>query len=149
MDMTQVPLLLMTLGAAMIAADFLANTGVASVVGVTLLWLGSWLKDYRLLLVTGPPGALVLAMQVWGVLRRGTRVRRSGVGPRDARQLVGKEGVVISEDPPRVEVDGEVWDVVSEVELTEGDRVVVKRVLGSRLEVEPVKSGRSHRGEDV
>ncbi|MEO2241862.1 MAG: NfeD family protein [Euryarchaeota archaeon] len=133
----------------MIAADSLANTGVASVSGVALLWLGSWLKDYRLLLVTGPPGALILAMQIWGVLRRGTRAQRSKVGPRDAGQLVGEEGVVISEDPPRVEVDGEVWDAVSEVELTEGDRVVVKRVLGSRLEVEPVKSGRSSRGEDV
>ncbi len=139
--MDWLPHVLMLSGGTMIAADCLANTGVVSAVGVGLLWLGSWLRDPKLLLVTGPPGALILVMQVWGLVGR----RRAGSaegGPADASQLRGEEGVVVSSDPLRVEVRGEVWDAVSEADLGEGDRVVVRRGLGSRLEVEPAEPSR-------
>jgi membrane-bound serine protease (ClpP class) len=100
--------------------------------------------------------AVVLALTVipspWGVVTvlgafaidvaetvffvRWSKRRRAAVG---VETLVGRSGVVVRALTPRgqVKVDGEVWEARAAYDLLPGDEVVVARIDGLVLDVEP------------
>jgi membrane-bound serine protease (ClpP class) len=123
-----------------------ATHGVLTVGGIALMILGALLlvdapiPEMRVKLLTAlavsVPIGLITVFLVGLVLK----ARRSKVVT-GSQGLIGEIGVAQSTLQPegKVFVHGELWDAISSATIAPGTRVLVKRVEGLRLEVEPVK----------
>ena len=126
-----------------------ASHGVLTVGGITLLTLGGLLlvdspiPEMRVHLLTALavsiPLGFITAFLMSIALKARRNKRVSG-----AEGLIGETGVAQSSLSPRgkVFVHGELWDAVSSSDVPAGDSVVVRRVDGLVLQVEPATVSR-------
>ncbi|MEP0772818.1 MAG: nodulation protein NfeD [Acidobacteriota bacterium] len=117
----------------------LTIAGLVSFVFGALMLIDTPIPALRVGLEVILPSALLIAGLVIFLLNRVLNVHRRP--PLTGQEgLVGEEGrVVVALDPRgKVFVHGEYWDAVAPRPLALGERVRVVKVLGDRLEVEPV-----------
>ena len=126
-----------------------ASHGVLTIGGITLLTLGGLLlvdspiPEMRVHLLTALavsiPLGFITAFLMSIALKARRNKRVSG-----AEGLIGETGVAQSSLSPRgkVFVHGELWDAVSSSDVPAGDSVVVRRVDGLVLQVEPATVSR-------
>ena len=81
-------------------------------------------------------GAAAIDVVETAIFIRWSKRRRATVG---AETLVGRRAVVVTALSPRgqVKLDGEVWEARSRHVLVPGDEVVITRIEGLVLDVEP------------
>ena len=81
-------------------------------------------------------GAAAIDVVETAIFFRWSKRRRAAVG---AETLVGRHALVVAALPPRgqVKLDGEVWEARSSHVLVPGDEVVITRIEGLVLDVEP------------
>ncbi|MBQ2113889.1 MAG: serine protease [Selenomonadales bacterium] len=129
-----------------------AVLGISSIF-VSLIWaMGGDVNAVKVLLAGLVLAIILFALiatklpssKLWErVVLRETESAEAGYNSVDDHgTLVGKEGIVISELRPsgKVEIDGNVYDVVSSGPyLEEGERVVVAEAVGMRIVVRRVK----------
>jgi len=123
-----------------------ATHGVLTVGGIALMILGALLlvdapiPEMRVRLVTALTVSVPIGLITVFLVGLVIKARRSKVVT-GQQGLIGEIGVAQSALQPegKVFVHGELWDAVSSANIAPGARVVVKRVDGLRLEVEPVK----------
>jgi membrane-bound serine protease (ClpP class) len=123
-----------------------ATHGVLTVGGIALMILGALLlvdapiPEMRVRLVTAlavsVPIGLITAFLVGLVIRA-----RRGKVVTGRQGLIGETGVTRTALEPegKVFVHGELWDAFSSTPVPAGQKVIIKRVDGLRLEVEPAK----------
>ncbi len=123
-----------------------ATHGALTVGGIALMILGALLlvdapiPEMRVRLVTAlavsVPIGLITVFLVGLVIKA-----RRGKVVTGSQGLIGEIGVAQSALQPegKVFVHGELWDAVSSANVAPGARVLVKRIDGLRLSVEPVK----------
>jgi membrane-bound serine protease (ClpP class) len=123
-----------------------ATHGVLTVGGIALMILGALLlvdapiPEMRVRLVTAL--AVSVPIGVITVFLVGLVIKaRRGKVVTGQQGLIGEIGVARTWLQPqgKVFVHGELWDAVSSVNIAPGERVLVRRIDGLRLEVEPVK----------
>ncbi len=144
---TRFAALVLILGAfALFAAEAkFASHGVLTVGGITLLTLGGLLlvdspiPEMRVHLLTALAVSIPLGLITAFLMTLALRARRNKVVT-GMEGLVGEVGVAQTGLSPRgkVFVHGELWDAISPTDLEAGESVVVRRVKGLLLEVEPV-----------
>jgi membrane-bound serine protease (ClpP class) len=148
---TRFAALVLILGAfALFAAEAkFASHGVLTIGGITLLSLGGLLlvdspiPEMRVHILTAlavsVPLGLITAFLMSIALKARRNKRVSG-----ADGLVGESGVAQTSLSPRgkIFVHGELWDAVSSSDVFAGQSVVVRRVNGLLLEVEPLAVAR-------
>jgi membrane-bound serine protease (ClpP class) len=123
-----------------------ATHGVLTVGGIGLMILGALLlvdapiPEMRVRLVTALAVSVPLGLITVFLVGLVIRARRGKVVT-GAQGLIGEIGVAQGPLEPegKVFVHGELWDAVSSANVAAGARVLVKRVDGLRLEVEPMK----------
>jgi membrane-bound serine protease (ClpP class) len=123
-----------------------ATHGVLTVGGIALMILGALLlvdapiPEMRVRLVTALAVSVPIGLITVFLVGLVIKARRSKVVT-GQQGLIGEIGVAHSALQPagKVFVHGELWDAVSSVNVAPGARVLVKRVDGLRLEVEPMK----------
>jgi membrane-bound serine protease (ClpP class) len=122
-----------------------ATHGVLTIGGITLLTLGGLLlvdspiPEMRVHLLTALAVSIPLGIITAFLMTIALRARRNKVVT-GAEGLVGETGVAQTALSPsgKVFVHGELWDAVSSSELPAGTPVVVRRVDGLTLQVEPL-----------
>jgi membrane-bound serine protease (ClpP class) len=122
-----------------------ASHGVLTVGGIALLTLGGLLlvdspiPEMRVHLVTALAVSVPLGFITAFLMTIALRARRNKIVTGE-QGLVGETGVVQTALSPqgKVFVHGEIWDAVGTSELPAGQMVVVRRVDGLTLQVEPV-----------
>ena len=123
-----------------------ATHGVLTAGGIALMILGALLlvdapiPEMRVRLLTAL--AVSVPIGVITVFLVGLVIKaRRGKVVTGLQGLIGEVGVARTSLQPqgKVFVHGELWDAVSSVNVAPGERVLVKRIDGLRLEVEPVK----------
>jgi len=144
---TRFAALVMILGAfALFAAEAkFVSHGVLTVGGITLLTLGGLLlvdspiPEMRVHLLTALAVSIPLGLITAFLMTLAVKARRNKVVT-GVEGLVGETGVAQTELVPRgkIFVHGELWDAVSSSDLPAGQSVVVRRVDGLVLQVEPV-----------
>jgi membrane-bound serine protease (ClpP class) len=148
---TRFAALVLILGAfALFAAEAkFASHGILTIGGITLLTLGGLLlvdspiPEMRVHVLTAlavsVPLGLITAFLMSIALKARRNKRVSG-----ADGLVGESGVAQTSLSPRgkIFVHGELWDAVSSSDVSAGQSVVVRRVDGLLLEVEPLAVAR-------
>jgi len=144
---TRFAALILILGAfALFAAEAkFATHGVLTVGGIVLLTLGGLLlvdspiPEMRVHLVTALAISIPLGLITAFLMTIALRARRNKVVT-GAQGLVGETGVVQSALSPqgKVFVHGELWDAVASTALPAGQLVVVRRVDGLTLQVDPL-----------
>ena len=123
-----------------------ATHGVLTVGGIGLMILGALLlvdapiPEMRVRLVTALAVSVPLGLITVFLVGLVIRARRGKVVT-GAQGLIGEIGVAQGPLEPegKVFVHGELWDAVSSANVAAGARVLVKRVDGLRVEVEPMK----------
>jgi len=123
-----------------------ATHGVLTVGGIALMILGALLlvdapiPEMRVRLVTALAVSVPIGLITVFLVGLVIKARRSKVVT-GQQGLIGEIGVAQSALQPegKVFVHGELWDAVASANVAPGQRVVVKRIDGLRLEVEPVK----------
>ena len=123
-----------------------ATHGVLTVGGIGLMILGALLlvdapiPEMRVRLVTALAVSVPLGLITVFLVGLVIRARRGKVVT-GAQGLIGEVGVTQGPLEPegKVFVHGELWDAVSSANVAGGARVLVKRVAGLRVEVEPMK----------
>jgi len=123
-----------------------ATHGVLTVGGIGLMILGALLlvdapiPEMRVRLVTALAVSVPLGLITVFLVGLVIRARRGKVVT-GAQGLIGEVGVTQGPLEPegKVFVHGELWDAVSSANVAAGARVLVKRVDGLRVEVEPMK----------
>jgi len=123
-----------------------ATHGVLTVGGIALMILGALLlvdapiPEMRVRLVTALVVSVPIGLITVFLVGLVIKARRSKVVT-GQQGLIGEVGVAQSALQPegKVFVHGELWDAVSSTNVAPGARVLVKRIDGLRLEVEPVK----------
>ena len=124
-----------------------ASHGVLTVGGIALLTLGGLLlvdspiPEMRVHLATALAVSVPVGFITAFLMTIALRERRNKIVTGE-QGLVGETGVVQAALSPRgkVFVHGEIWDAVGTSELPAGQMVVVRRVDGLTLQVEPVAS---------
>jgi len=144
---TRFAALILMLGAfALFAAEAkFASHGVLTVGGIVLLTLGGLLlvdspiPEMRVHLVTALAISIPLGLITAFLMTIALRARRNKVVT-GAQGLVGETGVAQSALAPqgKVFVHGELWDAVASTALPAGQLVVVRRVDGLTLQVDPL-----------
>jgi membrane-bound serine protease (ClpP class) len=131
---------LFALEAKFVSHGVLGAGGVLLMVLGALLLVDSPIPEMRVRLVTAlavsvPMGIITVFLLTIVMKARKGKVMTGEQG------LVGEIGVARTPLAPegKVFVHGELWDAVATVNVQEGDRVLVRRVEGLRLQVEPVK----------
>ena len=122
-----------------------ASHGVLTVGGIALLTLGGLLlvdspiPEMRVHLLTALAVSIPLGVITAFLMSIALKARRNKVVT-GAQGLIGETGVAQTALSPRgkVFVHGEIWDAVSFSELAAGQSVIVRRINGLLLEVEPV-----------
>jgi len=123
-----------------------ATHGVLTVGGIALMILGALLlvdapiPEMRVRLVTALAVSVPIGLITVFLVGLVIKARRSKVVT-GSQGLIGEIGVAQSALQPegKVFVHGELWDAVSSANVAPGERVLVKRIDGLRLSVEPVK----------
>ena len=123
-----------------------ATHGALTVGGIGLMILGALLlvdapiPEMRVRLVTALAVSVPIGLITVFLVGLVIKARRSKVVT-GSQGLIGEIGVAQSALQPegKVFVHGELWDAVSSANIAPGARVLVKRIDGLRLEVEPVK----------
>jgi len=123
-----------------------ATHGALTVGGIGLMILGALLlidapiPEMRVHLVTALAVSVPIGLITVFLVGLVIKARRSKVVT-GSQGLIGEIGVAQSALQPegKVFIHGELWDAVSSTNIAPGGRVLVKRVDGLRLEVEPVK----------
>ncbi|HWW16554.1 MAG TPA: nodulation protein NfeD [Candidatus Dormibacteraeota bacterium] len=136
---------------ALFAAEAKFTThGVLTVGGITLLTLGGLLlvdspiPEMRVHLVTALAVSIPLGLITAFLMSLALKARRNKVVT-GMEGLVGETGIAQTTLSPRgtIFVHGELWDAVSSTEVPAGTSVVVQRVDGLVLQVEPLAVTRS------
>ena len=126
-----------------------ATHGVLTVGGIALLTLGGLLlvdspiPEMRVHLLTALAVSIPLGLITAFLMSLALKARRNKVVT-GAEGLLGETGIAQTALSPRgkIFVHGELWDAVSSSHLTAGESVVVRRVDGLLLEVEPLAATR-------
>lgn len=124
-----------------------ATHGVLTVGGIVLLTLGGLLlvdapiPELRVHLVTALAVSIPLGLITAFLMSIAIRARRNKVVT-GAQGLIGETGVVQSALAPqgKIFVHGELWDAVSSSHLPAGQMVVVRKVDGLTLQVDPLEA---------
>jgi membrane-bound serine protease (ClpP class) len=122
-----------------------ASHGVLTIGGIALLVIGGLLlvdgpiPEMRVRLVTALAVAIPLGLITTFLMSIALRARRNKVVT-GQQGLVGEIGVVESALSPagKVFIHGELWDAVSTANVPAGENVIVRRVDGLTLRVEPI-----------
>jgi len=125
-------------------AKFVSH-GVLTVGGITLLVIGGLLlvdapiPEMRVRLVTALSVSIPLGLITAFLMTIAVRARRNKITTGE-EGLVGEIGTARTALSPggKVFVHGELWDATSSVSIPAGERVVVRRVNGLTLQVDPV-----------
>lgn len=125
-----------------------ATHGVLGIGGIALLTLGALLlvdgpiPELRVNLLTALAVSIPLGLITVFLMDIALRARRGKVVT-GAQGLVGEIGTARTPLGPegKVFIHGELWDAVASGSIEAGQAVVVKRIDGLRLEVEPVRAG--------
>jgi len=123
-----------------------ATHGVLTVGGIALMILGALLlvdapiPEMRVRLVTALAVSVPIGLITVFLVGLVIKARRSKVVT-GSQGLIGEIGVAQSALQPegKVFVHGELWDAISSANVAPGEQVLVKRVDGLRLSVDPVK----------
>jgi membrane-bound serine protease (ClpP class) len=148
---TRFAALVLILGAfALFAAEAkFASHGVLTVGGITLLTLGGLLlvdspiPEMRVHLLTALAVSIPLGLITAFLMSIALRARRNKLVS-GAQGLIGETGIAQTALAPggKIFVHGELWDAVSSSEVSIGQSVVVRRVDGLLLQVEPLTVSR-------
>jgi membrane-bound serine protease (ClpP class) len=122
-----------------------ATHGVLTIGGITLLVIGGLLlvdapiPEMRVRLVTALSVSIPLGVITSFLVTLAVKARRNKVVT-GSEGLVGETGIAQTPLSPRgkVFVHGELWDAASAVNISAGERVVVRHVDGLVLQVDPV-----------
>jgi membrane-bound serine protease (ClpP class) len=125
-------------------AKFVSH-GVLTIGGITLLVIGGLLlvdapiPEMRVRLVTALAVSIPLGIITAFLMSIAVRARRNKITTGE-QGLIGEIGITQTPLAPagKVFVHGELWDAVSLVSIPGGERVVVRRVEGLTLQVEPI-----------
>jgi membrane-bound serine protease (ClpP class) len=125
-------------------AKFVSH-GVLTIGGITLLVIGGLLlvdapiPEMRVRLVTALSVSIPLGIITAFLMSIAVRARRNKVVT-GSEGLIGETGLAQSALSPqgKVFVHGELWDAISSVSISAGERVIVKKVDGLTLQVEPM-----------
>jgi membrane-bound serine protease (ClpP class) len=144
---TRFAALVLILGAfALFAAEAkFASHGVLTVGGITLLTLGGLLlvdspiPEMRVHLLTALAVSVPLGLITAFLMGIALKARRNKMVS-GSQGLIGETGVAQTALSPRgkVFVHGEIWDAIASSDVTVGQSVVVRRVDGLLLQVEPL-----------
>src|SRR5437867_10113442 len=117
----------------------LAIGGIATMVLAALLLVDAPIPEMRVHLGTALAVSIPLGAITATIMGLALKARRNKVVT-GAQGLVGETGIAQTPLSPtgKVFVHGELWDAVSSAHIAPGQRVVVRRVDGLQLEVEPV-----------
>jgi len=126
-----------------------ANHGVLTIGGISLLVIGGLLlvdapiPEMRVRLVTALAVSIPLGIITAFLMSIAVRARRNKVVT-GQQGLVGEIGVAQTPLSPagKVFIHGEVWDAVSTINIAAGERVVVRRVDGLTLRVDPMPAAK-------
>jgi membrane-bound serine protease (ClpP class) len=148
---TRFAALVLILGAfALFAAEAkFASHGVLTIGGITLLTLGGLLlvdspiPEMRVHLLTALAVSIPLGLITAFLMSIALKARRNKLVS-GAPGMVGEMGIAQSAISPRgkVFVHGELWDAVSSCDIAAGESVVVRRVDGLLLQVDPLTVAR-------
>jgi membrane-bound serine protease (ClpP class) len=148
---TRFAALVLILGAfALFAAEAkFASHGVLTVGGIALLTLGGLLlvdspiPEMRVHLLTALAVSIPLGFITAFLMSIALKARRNKVVS-GAQGLIGEIGVAQTSLFPRgkIFVHGELWDAVSTSDLSAGESVIVRRIDGLLLQVEPLAATR-------
>jgi membrane-bound serine protease (ClpP class) len=148
---TRFAALVLILGAfALFAAEAkFASHGVLTIGGIALLTLGGLLlvdspiPEMRVHLLTALAVSVPLGFITAFLMSIALKARRNKVVS-GAQGLIGEIGVAETSLSPRgkIFVHGELWDAVSSSDLSAGESVIVRRVDGLLLQVDPVRATR-------
>jgi membrane-bound serine protease (ClpP class) len=124
-----------------------ASHGVLTVGGIALLTLGGLLlvdspiPEMRVHLLTALAVSIPLGLITAFLMTLAIKARRNKVVT-GREGLVGETGIAQTALSPRgkIFVHGELWDAVSSSDLSAGQSVIVRRVDGLLLQVEPLAS---------
>jgi membrane-bound serine protease (ClpP class) len=122
-----------------------ASHGVLTVGGIALLTLGGLLlvdspiPEMRVHLLTALAVSIPLGMITAFLMSIALKARRNKLVS-GAQGLIGETGIAQSSLSPRgkIFVHGELWDAVSSSDVPVGESVIVRRIDGLVLQVEPV-----------
>ncbi len=122
-----------------------ASHGVLTIGGIALLVIGGLLlvdgpiPEMRVRLVTALAVAVPLGLITSFLMSIALRARRNKVVT-GQQGLVGEIGIAETSLSPsgKVFIHGELWDAVSTLNIPAGERVIVRRVDGLTLRVDPV-----------
>jgi membrane-bound serine protease (ClpP class) len=122
-----------------------ASHGVLTVGGITLLTLGGLLlvdapiPEMRVHLLTALAVSVPLGLITAFLMSIALKARRNKMVS-GAQGLIGETGIAQTSLSPRgkIFVHGELWDAVSSSDLTASQAVIVRRVDGLLLQVEPL-----------
>ncbi len=125
-------------------AKFVSH-GVLTIGGITLLVIGGLLlvdapiPEMRVRLVTALAVSIPLGIITAFLMSIALRARRNKITT-GVQGLIGEIGITQTPLSPagKVFVHGELWDALSPVSIPAGERVVVRRVEGLTLQVEPI-----------
>jgi membrane-bound serine protease (ClpP class) len=126
-----------------------ASHGVLTAGGIVLLTLGGLLlvdgpiPEMRVHLVTALAVSIPLGLITAFLMSIAVRARRNKVVTGE-QGMIGEIGIAQTTLAPagKVFVHGELWDAVSTVPVPAGERIVVRRVDGLTLRVDPVAAAR-------
>jgi len=126
-----------------------ATHGVLTIGGIALLILGGLLlvdapiPEMRVRLVTALAVSIPLGIITAFLMGIAVRARRNKIVT-GQQGLIGEVGIARTPLAPtgKVFVHGELWDAVASVNIAVGERVVVRKVDGLSLEVEPLPVSR-------
>jgi membrane-bound serine protease (ClpP class) len=127
-------------------AKFVSH-GVLTIGGIALMVIGALLlvdapiPEMRVRLVTALAVSIPLGIITAFLMSIAVRARRNKIMTGE-EGLIGEIGITQTPLSPtgKVFVHGELWDAVSPVTIPAGERVVVRRVEGLTLQVEPIPS---------
>ncbi len=129
-------------------AKFVSH-GVLTIGGISLLVIGGLLlvdapiPEMRVHLVTALAVSIPLGIITAFLMSIAVRARRNKITTGE-QGLVGEIGITQTPLSPagKIFVHGELWDAVSPASIPAGERVVVRRVEGLTLQVEPIPAVR-------
>jgi len=136
---------------ALFAAEAKFTThGVLTVGGITLLTLGGLLlvdspiPEMRVHLLTALAVSIPLGLITAFLMSIALKARRNKMVS-GAQGLIGETGIAQTPLSPsgKIFVHGELWDAVSSADVSVGQSVVVRRIDGLLLQVEPVPTARN------
>jgi membrane-bound serine protease (ClpP class) len=127
-----------------------ATHGVLTIGGITLLTLGGLLlvdspiPEMRVHLLTALVVSIPLGLITAFLMSIALKARRNKMVS-GAQGIIGETGVAQTDLSPRgkIFVHGELWDAVSSADVSAGQSVVVRRIDGLLLQVEPLTLAQS------